>query len=85
MIGINVSQSVAMDIKIEKNQIVRIKYFKKTNETLYPKEKMKPGMEFLKDFEWLDELRPVDPNDIFRKAKKTEQDTGKTRRKGRRK
>ena len=85
MIGINVSQSVAMDIKIEKNQIVRIKYFKKTNETLYPKEKIKSGMEFLKDFEWLDELRPVDPNDIFRKAKKTEQDSGKTRRRGRRK
>ena len=85
MIGINVSQSVAMDIKIEKNQIVRIKYFKKTTETLYPKEKMKPGIEILKGFEWLDELRPKGPNDIFRKAKKTEQDTGKTRRRGRRK
>ena len=85
MIGINVSQSVAMDIKIEKNQIVRIKYFKKTTETLYPKDKMKPGIEILKGFEWLDELRPKDPNDIFRKAKKTEQDTGKTRRRGRRK
>ncbi len=85
MIGINVSQSVAMDITIEKNQIVRIKYFKKTTETLYPKEKMKPGMEYLKDFEWLDELRPVDPNDIFRKAKKTEPDSGKARRRSRRK
>ena len=85
MIGINVSQSVAMDIKIEDNQIVRIKYFKKTTETLYPKDKMKEGIEILKGFEWLDELRPKDPNDIFRKAKKTEQDTGKTRRRGRRK
>ena len=85
MIGVNVSQSVAMDIKIEDNQIVRIKYFKKTTETLYPKDKMKEGIEILKGFEWLDELRPKDPNDIFRKAKKTEQDTGKTRRKGRRK
>ena len=85
IIGINVSQSVAMDIKIEQNQIVRIKYFKKTTETLYPKEKMKPGIEILKGFEWLDELRPVDPKDIFRKAKKTEQDSGKSRRRGRRK
>ena len=85
MIGINISQSVAMDIKIEKNQIVRIKYFKKTTETLYPKEKMKPGIEILKCFEWLDELRPVDPNDIFRKPTKAVEDTGKARRKGRRK
>ena len=85
MIGVNVSQSVAMDIKIEDNQIVRIKYFKKTTETLYPKEKMKPGIEILKGFEWLDELRPTDPNDIFRKAKKVEEKTGTSRRKGRRK
>ena len=85
MIGVNVSQSVAMDIKIEKNQIVKIKYFKKTTETLYPKEKMKPGIEILKGFEWLDALRPVDPNDIFRKPTKAVEDTGKARRKGRRK
>ena len=85
MIGVNISQSVAMDIKIEKNQIVRIKYFKKTTETLYPKEKMKPGIEILKGFEWLEELRPVDPNDIFRKPTKAVEDTGKGRRKGRRK
>lgn len=85
MIGVNMSQSVAMDIKIEKNQIVRIKYFKKTTETLYPKEKMKPGIEILKGFEWLDELRPVDPNDIFRKPKKVEQTDETVRRKGRRK
>lgn len=85
MIGVNVSQSVAMDITIEKSQIVRIKYFKKTSETLYPKEKMKPGIETLKGFEWLDELRPTDPNDIFRKAKKTEESTTTGRRRGRRK
>ena len=85
MIGVNVSQSVAMDIKIEKNQIVRIKYFKKTTETLYPKEKMKPGIEILKGFEWLEELRPTDPNDIFRKAKKTEENSETSRRRGRRK
>ena len=85
MIGINVSQSVAMDIKIEDNQIVRIKYFKKTTETLYPKEKLKSGAEILKGFEWLDELRPTDPADIFRKPKKVVEDEGNTRRRGRRK
>ena len=85
MIGINVSQSVAMDITIEKNQIVRIKYFKKTTETLYPKEKLKKGVEMLKGFEWLEELRPKDRDDIFRKAKKEADDAGNGRRRGRRK
>ena len=46
---------------------------------------MKPGIEILKGFEWLDELRPVDKNDIFRKEEKAVEDTGKARRKGRRK
>ena len=85
MIGINVSQSVAMDIKIEQNQIVRIKYFKKTSETLYPKEKLKPGMDILKGFEWLDELRPTDPMDIYRKPVKVVEDEGNRRRRNRRK
>ncbi len=85
MIGVNVSQSVAMDIKIEKNQIVRIKYFKKTTETLYPKEKMKPGIEILKGFEWLDELRPKDKGDIFSKPKQVIENEDNTRRKGRKK
>lgn len=84
MIGINVSQSVAMDIKIKDNQIVRIKYFKKTTETLYPKEKLKPGVEMLKGFEWREELRPVDKNDIFRKETKVVEDEGNKRRRGRR-
>jgi lipopolysaccharide export system protein LptA len=85
MIGINVSQSTAMDIEIEKNQIVRIKYFKKTTETLYPKEKIKEGAELLKGFEWREELRPTGPEDIYRKEVKVEENAGKTRRKGRRK
>lgn len=85
MIGINVSQSTAMDITIEKNQIVRIKYFKKTTETLYPREKMKPGAELLKGFEWLEEMRPTDPNDIFRKPTQVVEDENNKRRRGRRK
>ena len=65
MIGINVSQSVAMDIKIENNTISRIKYFKKTNETLYPSKDLDEHGRYLKGFIWLDELRPKDRDDIF--------------------
>jgi len=79
LVGINLSQSSSMDIKIEDRQISRIKYFKKTTETLYPKEKMTPGQELLKGFEWQDEIRPKDRTDIFRKpVKETEETTTET-------
>lgn len=85
MIGVNFSQSVAMDITIRDNQIVRIKYFDKTTETLYPKEKMKPGIEILKGFEWKEELRPTGPDDIFRKEVKDSDNEDGRRRRGRKK
>lgn len=85
IIGVNISQSVAMDITIKDNQIVRIKYFKKTTETLYPKEKMKKGVEFLKGFEWKEELRPKDKDDIFRKEMENVENEGDVRRRGRNK
>lgn len=81
LIGVNFSQSPSMDIKIEDNQIVRIKYFKKNTETLYPKEKMKPGQEILRGFEWLEEFRPKDRFDIFRiPEKKVETDDNQSHR-----
>lgn len=85
IIGVNISQSVAMDITIKDNQIVRIKYFKKTTETLYPKEKMKKGVEFLKGFEWKEELRPKDKDDIFRKEMESVENEGDVRRRSRNK
>ena len=35
---------------------------------------MKEGIEILKGFEWKEELRPTDPNDIFRIEKKVVED-----------
>lgn len=81
LVGVNFSQSPSMDIKIEKREISRIKYFKKTTETIYPKEKMKPGMELLKGFIWQEEIRPKDRLDIFRKTvKNTEEATATPKR-----
>lgn len=67
LIGINSSQSVSMIITVVKNQIQRIKYFQKTDEILYPEEKLPEGKDLLKGFLWQDELRPKDKTDIFRK------------------
>lgn len=74
LVGVNFSQSSSMNIKIENREITRIKYFNKTTETLFPKEKMTPGQEFLKDFDWQEDTRPKDKFDIFRKQKKTNEE-----------
>lgn len=79
LIGINFSKSPSMDIKIDDNKIVRIKYFKKNEETLYPKEKMPSGQELLSGFNWQDDIRPKDRYDIFRKTeKKVDENDDKT-------
>ena len=78
LVGVNFSQSSSMDIKIEDRKISRIKYFKKTTETLYPKEKMTPGKELLKGFDWQEEIRPKDRLDIFRKPLKNTEKTAET-------
>lgn len=65
-IGINFSKSVSMDIGVENNKIVRITYFKKTDEVLYPEDEVEESQRYLKSFQWQEELRPTDKNDIFR-------------------
>lgn len=67
LIGINASQSVSMVITVVENQIQRIKYFQKTDEILYPEEKLPEGKDVLKGFLWQDEIRPKNKTDIFRK------------------
>lgn len=81
IIGINFSKSVSMNIKIEDNRITRIKYFKKTDEILYPEDQLKENQEYLKDFKWQEDLRPKDKYDIFRKVEKIVEEDNKTRRK----
>lgn len=46
--------------------ISRIKYFSNINETLYPEKDLKESDRFLEGFQWLEELRPKDRDDIFR-------------------
>ena len=58
LIGINISQSAEMIIKMRNKQINNIRYFQSIKETLYPEEQLEKGQEYLKGFIWRDEIKP---------------------------
>jgi len=58
LIGINISQSAEMIIKMRNRQINNIRYFQSIKETLYPEEQLEKGQEYLKGFIWRDEIKP---------------------------
>lgn len=66
LIGVDFSESSTMDIRLKNNELQTINYKSSPNEKMYPKEKISKEQEKLKDFIWLEDLRPVDKFDIFR-------------------
>ena len=59
LIGINISQSDEMDIKIKDREMSKIKHYNNIKETLYPEKQLKDGMEHLKGFLWQEDKKPV--------------------------
>lgn len=59
LIGINISQSDEMDIKIKDREMSKIKHYNNIKETLYPEKQLKDGMEYLKGFLWQEDKKPV--------------------------
>lgn len=68
LIGINVASSKDMVIQMKDKNISRIKYYEGIDETLYPEKDIKESDRYLEGFQWLDDLRPVSPEDIFRRC-----------------
>jgi hypothetical protein len=56
-----------MLIKLLESQITEIVYRSSPNEVMYPEKDLPPGDEKLRGFRWLEERRPKDKLDIFRK------------------
>lgn len=59
LIGINISQSDEMDIKIKDREMSKIKHYNNIKETLYPEKQLKDDMEYLKGFLWQEDKKPV--------------------------
>ena len=67
LIGINRAESSTMEIRLQNGKVKTVAYNKEAKETTYPPEKFPPEGKKLKGFSWLDNLRPKDKMDIYRK------------------
>jgi hypothetical protein len=66
LVGVNVAQSSNLTIHLKDNKPDDIRFYVKPTGTTYPIN-MAPKEELiLKDFKWLDDLRPRNKEDIFR-------------------
>lgn len=66
LIGIDVSKSATMTIDLRDNSISLIKGYNDISETLYPESDLNENARKLQGFQWHDEARPKDKDDIFR-------------------
>ena len=66
LIGIDVSKSATMTIELRDNSISLIKGYNDISETLYPESDLNENARKLQGFQWHDEARPKDKDDIFR-------------------
>jgi hypothetical protein len=71
LVGVNLAQSTDLTIWLKNNKPDRISFNVKPSGTLYPLDLAPKEELILKDFQWLDALRPKNRDDIFRKTKET--------------
>jgi len=67
LIGINLSESSTMDIRMVNSELNAISYKEKVVEKMYPENDYPVGQKILKGFSWQETLRPSDKHDIFRR------------------
>jgi lipopolysaccharide export system protein LptA len=67
LIGVNIAQSSDLTIWLKENKPDKISFQVKPIGTLYPLNTAPEDELILKDFKWLEALRPKNRNDIFRK------------------
>lgn len=68
--GMNQTESSYLSIDFKDKKIEKLKLWPKATGKMVPLADLKPDQGKLRDFEWLDYIRPLDRDDIFRKAKR---------------
>ncbi|RLD39743.1 MAG: hypothetical protein DRI89_13290 [Bacteroidetes bacterium] len=66
LIGINLSESSTMDIRLLNSEMNAISYQTKAVEKMFPEKDFPANQKTLKGFSWQETLRPRDKHDIFR-------------------
>jgi lipopolysaccharide export system protein LptA len=67
IIGINKAASASLVIYLRENKPDRIIFLKDVDSNLFPLENVTEEERILNNFQWLDHLRPVSADDVFRK------------------
>jgi len=71
LIGVNLAEASSMLIRLKDSEISAIVYLTTAQETMYPEIEVKPEQKKLKGFMWLDDQRPKNKLDIFRKSEES--------------
>ncbi len=80
IMGLNQTESSYLTIDFRNKKIEKLKLWPKVTGKLIPLADLKPDQGKLRDFEWLDYMRPLNKDDIFRMVKKKGGDTPGRRR-----
>jgi lipopolysaccharide export system protein LptA len=65
LIGINLSESSTMDIRLVDSELNAISYKEKVVEKMFPEKDYPPEQKTLKGFSWQENIRPRNKHDIF--------------------
>ena len=70
LVGMNTTESSFIRVYVANREVERIRFTKETTGVLYPIDQIPAGSDKLAQFFWANNVRPTDPNDVFRKAKR---------------
>lgn len=70
MMGMNQTESGYLSIDFKDKKIEKLKLWPQSTGKMIPLSDLKPDQGKLRDFEWLDYIRPLDRDDVFSKVKR---------------
>ena len=68
-VGMNTTESSFIRMYVQNRKVHRIRFTKETTGVLYPMDQIPENGDRLTTFFWADDIRPISPEDVFRKAK----------------
>lgn len=73
IIGMNQTESSYLSMNLKDKKMEKLKLWPKVNARMTPLPDLTPDITKLPEFQWLDYIRPLNKDDIFRKAKRKEE------------
>ena len=68
-VGMNTTESSFIRMYVENQEIHHMRFTKETTGVLYPMDQIPEGSDRLPSFFWADDIRPINPMDVFRRVK----------------